>query len=117
MTIYMASLVGLSSAVKIYEINKNIKQTNGSILVYESPNHQRYKKSKQVQQNISFIDQFNPTNMSRKKLNHLKNEWKLIALIFDRFFFWLYLILTFSFSVIILIIVPNLKNFWPDSLN
>jgi nicotinic acetylcholine receptor len=44
------------------------------------------------------------------ELNHLKNEWKLIALIVDRFLFWIFCILTVASTFILLFVVPILKN-------
>ena len=38
--------------------------------------------------------------------NNLQNEWKLIALIVDRFLFWIFSILTFFSTIILLVIVP-----------
>jgi hypothetical protein len=42
--------------------------------------------------------------------NNLQNEWKLVALIVDRVLFWLFSILTIVSSVILLLILPILKN-------
>ena len=42
--------------------------------------------------------------------NNLQNEWKLVALIVDRVLFWSFTVLTVVSSVILLIVVPVLKN-------
>ena len=42
--------------------------------------------------------------------NNLQNEWKLVALIVDRVLFWLFSILTIVSSVILLLVLPILKN-------
>lgn len=107
MTIYLASIVGLSSTVQLYEMNKKLSTTS-SILVYQSPRKESLIKTKKHYQR-SFQNIDSSYSHSKTETNNLKNEWKLIALIFDRFFFWFYFIITFSFSVIILIILPNLK--------
>lgn len=122
MTVYVASLVGLTSAVKLYETNKRLHPTS-SVLVYESPNHQsynkelayKYKNHKYSTHRSTINESFSSSASSKLKLNNLKNEWKLIALICDRFFFWLYFVLTLGFSLIILVILPNLKYIsWLD---
>ena len=43
------------------------------------------------------------------KIN-LRNEWKLIALIFDRFLFWIFTVLTVISSILLLVILPILKD-------
>lgn len=41
---------------------------------------------------------------------NVQNEWKLVALIVDRILFWIFTALTIVSSIILLIIVPILKN-------
>ena len=49
-------------------------------------------------------------------LNHnLQNEWKLIARIVDRLLFWLFTLITFLSSILLLVIVPLVKNKVKDS--
>lgn len=42
--------------------------------------------------------------------SNVQNEWKLVALIVDRLLFWIFTFLTIISSIILLIIVPILKN-------
>ena len=50
------------------------------------------------------------------QMNHnLQNEWKLIALIFDRLLFWIFTLVTLISSIILLVIVPLVKNKVNDS--
>lgn len=44
------------------------------------------------------------------KINSIKNEWKLMALIVDRILFWIFTVLTVVSTVFLLLIVPILKN-------
>ena len=49
-------------------------------------------------------------------LNHnLQNEWKLIARIVDRLLFWIFTFITFLSSILLLVIVPLVKNKVKDS--
>lgn len=41
---------------------------------------------------------------------NLQNEWKLLALIFDRCLFWIFTVLIGSSSILLLVVVPMLKN-------
>ena len=42
--------------------------------------------------------------------NSLQNEWKLIALIADRVLFWIFSVSIFIVSIVLLVIVPVIKN-------
>jgi len=42
--------------------------------------------------------------------NNIKHKWKLIAEIIDRFLFWIFLVITFVSTVMLLLIIPYLKN-------
>ncbi|KAH3833075.1 hypothetical protein DPMN_106376 [Dreissena polymorpha] len=37
------------------------------------------------------------------------DEWKQVALVIDRLFFWMFMLITVAPSVIILVIVPSFK--------
>jgi hypothetical protein len=41
---------------------------------------------------------------------NIRNKWKLIAEIIDRFIFWIFLIITFVSTIMLLLVVPYLKN-------
>jgi hypothetical protein len=41
---------------------------------------------------------------------NIRNKWKLIAEIIDRFIFWIFLIITFLSTIMFLLILPYLKN-------
>jgi len=57
--------------------------------------------------NISKYLEMNETSeIKKKKLD----EWKLMAYILDRFFFWIFAFLTILFSVVLLFVIPLLKN-------
>jgi len=57
--------------------------------------------------NISKYLEMNETSeIKKKKLD----EWKLMAYILDRFFFWVFAFLTILFSVVLLFVIPLLKN-------
>jgi nicotinic acetylcholine receptor len=45
-----------------------------------------------------------------ERVTSIKNEWKLIALIVDRVLFWVFTVLTFVSSVVLLVVIPVLKN-------
>jgi hypothetical protein len=45
-----------------------------------------------------------------ERVNVIKNEWKLIALIVDRVLFWVFSFLTVVSSVVLLVVIPILKN-------
>ena len=47
---------------------------------------------------------------SNRVNSNLQNEWKLVALIVDRVLFWLFSVLTVVSTVILLLILPILKN-------
>ena len=63
------------------------------------------------------LDLFNrnlKSYLAKQNFNHmnanLQNEWKLIALIVDRVLFWTFTIITIISSIVLLIIVPVVKN-------
>jgi hypothetical protein len=41
---------------------------------------------------------------------NIRNKWKLIAEIIDRFIFWIFLIITFVSTIMLLLVIPYLKN-------
>ncbi len=47
---------------------------------------------------------------NEEERNEIINEWKLMALIMDRLFFWLFTFFTLISTVLCLIIIPFLKN-------
>lgn len=53
----------------------------------------------------NLIESFDPDTKDLIR-NNLQNEWKLIALIVDRFLFWIFSTLTFFSTIILLVIVP-----------
>ncbi len=53
----------------------------------------------------NLIESIDPETKSLIR-NNLQNEWKLIALIVDRFLFWIFSICTFFSTIILLVIVP-----------
>jgi hypothetical protein len=56
------------------------------------------------------IQKYIEINELQDKDNIKKLEWKLIAEIIDRFLFWTFLIITVFSSILLLIIIPLLKN-------
>lgn len=48
--------------------------------------------------------------------NEVVDEWKQVALIVDRLFFWLFLLITILSSVVILVIVPSFKYVADDGI-
>ncbi|KAL4227437.1 acetylcholine-gated cation-selective channel [Mactra antiquata] len=48
--------------------------------------------------------------------NEVVDEWKQVALIVDRLFFWLFLLITILSTVIILVIVPSFKYIAEDGI-
>ena len=100
----------------MFEINdtQNDKESNGHIGL---DNHQKYKSNHQMDDCVKKIDIFS-ANIQRyldlhelEELNsYKKNDWKLIASIIDRFLFWIFLVITFVSTVMLLIVIPFLKN-------
>ena len=44
--------------------------------------------------------------LNKKKID----EWKLMAIILDRFLFWIFTMLTVVSSIILLVVLPTMKN-------
>lgn len=74
------------------------------------------EKCKQVQRTSSEESQQTKTLYIRTKEDsideniQLQNEWKLLALIFDRVLFWIFSVLIGSTSVFLLVLVPLMKD-------
>lgn len=85
---------------------------------YEGTNHHDYNKLSSIRETHSVCTNCKRKYVSRNLLENLdsntkeliranlQNEWKLIALIADRFLFWIFSTLTFFSTVILLVIVP-----------
>lgn len=100
----------------IYEIKQmNGHVTNSDNFIFKNTNS--IKTNNQIEDCVKKIDIFS-SNLQRyldlheveELNNHKKNEWKLIASIIDRFLFWIFLVMTFVSTVMLLIIIPYLKN-------
>ena len=79
---------------------------------YNNKAAQNYKKD--YVESIEVISQNLKAYMEKQNLENLRanlqNEWKLVALIVDRVLFWAFTILTFFSTIVLLIVVPVLKN-------
>lgn len=90
---------------------RHAKHTSGG-----SQHRSSQEKSRQVQRTSSEESQQTKTLYIRTKedLVHenmqLQNEWKLLALIFDRVLFWIFSVLIGSTSVFLLVLVPLMKD-------
>ena len=56
------------------------------------------------------VDDYVKRHGHDERIEQLKNEWKLVALILDRFFFWVFAFITVFSTVLLLIVIPLLKN-------
>ena len=53
---------------------------------------------------------FQIVEQEETRVESIRNEWKLVALIVDRFLFWVFSSLTIISSIFLLIVIPVLKN-------
>ena len=97
---------------KNYAHNTSRNQSNFAI-------NQNQKGTAAKSQGISSSDSFEGAVAGRKFLRkkelmeqnaHLQDEWKLLALIFDRCLFWIFTILISGTSILLLVAVPLMKN-------
>ena len=75
---------------------------------------------KTLNDSLSLFNKNLSAYQSKQKFIHLNkslsNQWKLVALILDRVLFWTFTTLTFVSSIILLVIVPVVKNKITDNL-
>ena len=56
------------------------------------------------------IQRYISLHEEQEKDINVRNKLKLIAEIIDRFFFWIFLVITFTSTITLLLIIPYLKN-------
>lgn len=101
----------------IYEIKQVNGHVNNNDYVFCNKNTNNSKTNYQIDDCVKKIDIFS-NNLQRyldlhemeEINNYKKNEWKLIASIIDRFLFWIFLVITFISTIMLLIVIPYLKN-------
>ncbi len=134
LTRHLALRIGLGAVITRFETSQNnatiLSQMTAYNLLRSSDPNQSNKSSnggeEEEIEGVSLLQRSctNALNSHRSKLlmqrklladhedmvREIRNEWKLVALIVDRVLFWVFMVLTGTSSVLLLVIIPVMKN-------
>lgn len=91
-----------------------ISNRSSSVDDESSINLKRDKSASTMEDILKFLKILVVKSDAEEAETDVVNEWKQVALVVDRLFFWLFLLITIFSTVIILVIVPSFKYIEDD---
>ena len=99
-----------------YYHHNNTNNNNGNNSKQDDQQQQQQQSTlnRRLNESLEMFTKNLKSYLKRQQIHHvnknLQNEWKLIALIVDRLLFWIFTFITLVSSIVLLVVVPLMKN-------